>query len=74
MIGCLLNDLDGFKSRFFSIPRILHTDENCTIYVASVQHQLCDESVGPEFQVRQAPSCHRSLSIMVSGVNYGNVV
>lgn len=66
--------LMGLSHVFFSIPRILHTDENCTIYVASVQHQLCDESVGPEFQIRQAPSCHRSLSIMVSGVNYGNVV
>lgn len=61
-------------SHVFSIPRILHTEENLSIYVASVQHQLCDESVGPEFQVRQGPSCHRSLSIMVSGVNYGNVV
>lgn len=73
MIGFLLNDLMGL-SQVCYIRRILHSDEKLSIYVASVQHQLCDESISPGFQVRQAPSCHRSPSTMVSRVNFGNVV
>lgn len=58
----------------WSIRRSLHSDENLSVYVTSVHNQLCDESVGPEFHERQAPSCHRSHPTTVGGVNDGSVV